>query len=163
MVLEQVSRPASNLRNFHWCTKINWVPHKSWYYCLAPSGLCSEKSIWVWCTQRNCTCWSGECLNWFDCELKCFAMFLQVHSRILWIISCSWRCNMENPIALTPIILTPFNCIYWRDDMQIVLRNKGLYKVTMGKEVEPQQHLEKSRYLNKLDEAFGFMCIHISR
>ena len=47
--------------------------------------------------------------------------------------------------------------------MQIVLRNKGLYKVTMGKEVEPQHPLEKLKYLNKLDETFGFMCIHISR
>ena len=33
----------------------------------------------------------------------------------------------------------------------------------MGIEVEPQQHLEKLKYLNKLDEAFSFMCIHISK
>ena len=33
----------------------------------------------------------------------------------------------------------------------------------MGKEVEPQHPLDKSKYLNKLDEAFGFMCIRISR
>ena len=26
----------------------------------------------------------------------------------------------------------------------------------------PQQPLEKSKYLNKFNEAFGFMCIHIS-
>ena len=45
--------------------------------------------------------------------------------------------------------------------MQTVLRNKGLYRVIMGREVEPQQPLEKSKHLNKLDEAFGFMCIHI--
>ena len=51
----------------------------------------------------------------------------------------------------------------WRGDMYILLHNKGLYRVIMGKEVEPQQPLEKSKYLNKLDEAFGFMCIHISR
>ena len=47
--------------------------------------------------------------------------------------------------------------------MQISLRNKGLYRVTMGREFKPQQHLEKSKYLNKLNEAFGFVCIHISR
>ena len=70
---------------------------------------------------------------------------------------------MENSVALTPIIITPFNYLDWRDDMQLVLCNKGLYKVTMGIEVEPQQHLEKSKYLNKLDEAFDFMCIHVSR
>ena len=46
--------------------------------------------------------------------------------------------------------------------MQIILRNKGLYRVTMGREVEPQENLEKSKYLNKIDESFRFMCIHIS-
>ena len=33
----------------------------------------------------------------------------------------------------------------------------------MGTEIEPRQYIEKSKFLNKLDEAFGFMCIHISR
>ena len=33
----------------------------------------------------------------------------------------------------------------------------------MGKKVKPKQHLERLKYLNKFDEAFGFMCIHISR
>ena len=30
-------------------------------------------------------------------------------------------------------------------------------------EVEPRAAIEKSKYLNKLDEAFGFMSIHISK
>ena len=47
--------------------------------------------------------------------------------------------------------------------MQIVLHNKGLYRVIMFKDVKPQQPLENSKYINKMDEAFGFMCIHISR
>ena len=47
--------------------------------------------------------------------------------------------------------------------MHIFLHNNGLYRVTMGRDVEPRQHLENSKYLNKMDEAFGFMCIHISR
>ena len=47
--------------------------------------------------------------------------------------------------------------------MQILLHNKGLYRVTMGREVKLQQPLDNSKHLNKLDEAFGFMCIHISR
>ena len=70
---------------------------------------------------------------------------------------------MENSVALTLRILTPFNYLDWREYVQIVLYNKGLYRVTMGKEVKPQQPLEISKYLNKLDETFGFMCIHISR
>ena len=47
--------------------------------------------------------------------------------------------------------------------MKMALHNKGLYRMTMGREVEPQQYVEKSKFLNWLDEAFDFMCIHISR
>ena len=32
----------------------------------------------------------------------------------------------------------------------------------MGKETEPQQYVEKKKNLNRLDEAFSFMCTHIS-
>ena len=47
--------------------------------------------------------------------------------------------------------------------MQIALRNKDMLRMTMGREVKSQQYVEKSKILNRLDEAFGFMCIHISR
>ena len=33
----------------------------------------------------------------------------------------------------------------------------------MGREVKPQQYVVKSKFMNRLDEDFGFMCIHISR
>ena len=33
----------------------------------------------------------------------------------------------------------------------------------MGREVEPQRSLDKSKHMNKLDEAFGFLYIDISR
>ena len=32
----------------------------------------------------------------------------------------------------------------------------------MGRATESQQHVEKNKFLNRLDEAFGFMCTHIS-
>ena len=70
---------------------------------------------------------------------------------------------MENSASLTARIFTPFNYIDWRDDMQIVLHNKGMYMLTMDREFKPQKNLEKSKYLNRLDEAFGFVCIHMSR
>ena len=35
--------------------------------------------------------------------------------------------------------------------------------MTMGRETEPQHHAKKNKFLNWLDEAFGFMCTHISR
>ena len=33
----------------------------------------------------------------------------------------------------------------------------------MGRENDPQQHAEKNKFLNRLDEAFNFMCTHISQ
>ena len=47
--------------------------------------------------------------------------------------------------------------------MVIQLRSKGLYKVTMGTEVEPNSAIEKSKYFNRLDETFGLLCLSISR
>ena len=46
--------------------------------------------------------------------------------------------------------------------MHMSLRNKGMFRMTMEREVEPQQYVEKSKFLNQLDEASSFMCIHIS-
>ena len=39
---------------------------------------------------------------------------------------------MENSTTLTHKILTPFNYLHWRVDMDIVFPNNGLYMVTMG-------------------------------
>ena len=47
--------------------------------------------------------------------------------------------------------------------MQGALCNLGLYRMTMGRETEAQQYVEKNKFFNQLDEAFGFMCVHISK
>ena len=62
-----------------------------------------------------------------------------------------------------PRILKPFNYVDWREDMQVSLRNKGLFRIIMGREVEPHHPVEKNKFLNRLDEAFGFLCTHISK
>ena len=33
----------------------------------------------------------------------------------------------------------------------------------MGREIEPHHLTQKNKFLNRLDEAFGFLCTHISR
>ena len=45
--------------------------------------------------------------------------------------------------------------------MQVSLLNLGLYRMTMGRETEPQQYVDKKKFVNWLDEAFGLMCTHI--
>ena len=39
---------------------------------------------------------------------------------------------------------------------------KGLYQITMDTEAEPNSAIEKSKYLNRKDEAFGLLCYSIS-
>ena len=45
--------------------------------------------------------------------------------------------------------------------MKLTLHKHGIFKMKMGRETEPQQHVEKNNFLNRLDEAFGFMCSNI--
>ena len=46
--------------------------------------------------------------------------------------------------------------------MEIQLRARGLYKVTMDTEEEPSSMTDKARFLNKKDEAFKFLCLFVS-
>ena len=41
------------------------------------------------------------------------------------------------------IILTPFNLSEWKAEMEILLREKGLYRVTMETEADPNAAAEK--------------------
>ena len=66
-------------------------------------------------------------------------------------------------VPSTPWILTPFNYLDWREDMKLALCKLGYYRIILGREVEPHQPVEKNNFLNCLDEAFGYLCTHISR
>ena len=43
------------------------------------------------------------------------------------------------------------------------MRVKGLYRVTMETEEEPNVAAEKIKWHNRRDEAYGLMCLSISR
>jgi hypothetical protein len=63
----------------------------------------------------------------------------------------------------TKLILNPFNYFKWKTKISLLLRSKGLYWVTMGMEKEPTAATEKIKYLDKLDEAIGIICLSISK
>ena len=63
----------------------------------------------------------------------------------------------------THILITPFNLFDWKAEMVIQLRAKGIYRVTMGTEVEPNSIVEKVKYFNRLDETYRLFCLSISR
>ena len=47
--------------------------------------------------------------------------------------------------------------------MEILLREKGLYRVTMATEADPNAATEKIKLHNRRDEAYGILCLSISR
>ena len=63
----------------------------------------------------------------------------------------------------TSIFITPLKLFNWKEDMVIQLISKGLYRVTMGTEVEANSAVEKTKYFNRLDEAYGMLGLSISR
>ena len=56
------------------------------------------------------------------------------------------------------IILTPFNLLEWKAKIEILLREKCLYRVTMETEAEPNAAAKKIKWHNKRDEAYVF-CV----
>ena len=60
------------------------------------------------------------------------------------------------------IILTPFNLFEWKVEMEILLREKFLYRVTMEIEAEPNAAAEKIKWHNRRDEAYGLLCLETS-
>ena len=61
------------------------------------------------------------------------------------------------------IILTPFNFFEWKAEMEILLRVKCLYRVTMATEEHPNASAKKIKCHNRRNEAYGLLCLSISR
>jgi hypothetical protein len=51
------------------------------------------------------------------------------------------------------IILTPYNYFEWNPKATFQLKRKGLYNLTMATETKPTSALEKTRWVNRKDEA----------
>jgi hypothetical protein len=60
------------------------------------------------------------------------------------------------------LILTPYNYFAWKAKIAIHLQSIGLYNLTMNTYIEPTSDIEKSKYLNCMDEALGTICSLIS-
>ena len=75
---------------------------------------------------------------------------------------CFFNRRIMDSLPSTPQILTPFNCVDWRAYMQVSLHNKGYFRIILGREVELHQLVERNKFLNCLDEAFHYLCTHIS-
>ena len=47
--------------------------------------------------------------------------------------------------------------------MQLALCKNGFLRIILGRGAEPHHLVEKNKFLNLCDEAFGYLCTHISR
>ena len=47
--------------------------------------------------------------------------------------------------------------------MEMLLRAKGIYRATMETEADPNVVAEKIKWHNRRDEAYGLLCLSISR
>ena len=59
--------------------------------------------------------------------------------------------------------MTPFNLFEWKAKMEILLREKSLYRVTMATKAEPNVVAENIKWHKRRDEAYGLLCLSISR
>ena len=66
---------------------------------------------------------------------------------------------MDSSLAM---ILTPFNYHECKTKIGILLHSKGLYRVSLALENDPNAIVEKDKWHNKLDEAYVFLCLSIS-
>ena len=60
------------------------------------------------------------------------------------------------------MILNPFNYHEWKANIGILLHSKGLYRVSMALENEPNSIVEKAKWHNRLDESYVFIFLSIS-
>ena len=47
--------------------------------------------------------------------------------------------------------------------MQLDLRKHGYHRIIHGWDPEPHHPVERNKFLNSCDEAFGYLCTYISR
>ena len=59
------------------------------------------------------------------------------------------------------IILTSSNYFSWKSRMEDVLRSRGLFRITSGKETEPTNDDKKIKWENRCDEACGLIWMSI--
>ena len=60
------------------------------------------------------------------------------------------------------ILLTSTNYFQWKSHMKDLLRSKGFYKITLGKEQEPTNDDKYVRWINSNDKSQGLIIISIS-
>jgi hypothetical protein len=64
--------------------------------------------------------------------------------------------------SISNVFLTNNNYFQWKSHMEDLLRSKGLYQITLGKETKPTNDDNKAKWDNRNDETRGLIKISIS-
>ena len=64
--------------------------------------------------------------------------------------------------STSTFLFTSNNYFQWKSHMEDLLRSKGLYRITLGKEKEPTDDNKKFKWANRSDEARGLIRMSIS-
>ena len=81
----------------------------------------------------------------------------------LQVVPVSLSLSAQAEMDKSHVFITPLNYFQWNSKMVIHFRSKFLYRVSMGTETEPNSVVEKSKYFNRLDEAFRMLFLSILR
>ena len=109
------------------------------YYCLTRSILCRFNTF-TWYQSR----WTSK--------QNLHQFFLQVQK-----IEDSEKMEFQKEF-----ILTRYNYFAWKENIAIDLRTRGLYRLKLNVNTELKSDIEKSKYLNHMDEALKTICSVIS-
>ena len=60
------------------------------------------------------------------------------------------------------VTLISFNYHEWKSNIEILFNNRGLYIVIMALEIDSNVVVEKEKWHNMKDEAYGLLCISLS-
>jgi hypothetical protein len=102
------------------------------YYCLYRSILCRFRTF-TWYEIRHTS------------KKKVHQNFLQVQK-----IEDNRKMEFQKEF-----ILTPYKYFAWKEKIAIHLQTRGLYRLTLNTDIELTSAIEKSKYLNRMDEALG--------
>jgi hypothetical protein len=76
---------------------------------------------------------------------KCFCRYKRLKTTKIW-------------ISKKEFVLTPYNYFAWKEKIAIHLQTRGLYRLSLNIDTKPTPSIEKSKYLNRMDEALGTIC-----
>ena len=130
------------------------------------SPLCVKLHVWIAILWVQLFYHLGSISTWY--YILCILIYLLPYFYCRFDIltgsySADLRDNFWAMDQSQKIILTPFNLFEWKVEMEILLRLKGLYRVTMEIEADPNATVEKIKWNNRRDEAYGLLCLSISR